>query len=87
MIVLVLGHSLFDDLLVDQHNKGALLVDRTLFTTAHKKHGDLVHFHHDVREKILVAMEGLLCIENHRLATNGHISAETLRLLPHTSFL
>ena len=83
----VLRRSLLYHLLVDHDDEGAFVGLVAELAALAKEHRYLVDFQHDVREKELLAMHGLLLVKDDRLAATCHVCIARERFETHASFL
>ena len=83
----VLCRSLLNHLLVDHDDEGAFMGLVAELAALAKEHRYLVDFQHDVREKELLAMHGLLLVKDYRLAATRHVCIARERFKTHSSLL
>ena len=83
----VLRRSLLYHLLVDHDDESSFVGLIAELAALAKEHRYLVDFQHDVREKELLAVHGLLLVKDYRLAATRHVCIARERFETHASFL
>ena len=79
--------ALLNHLLIDDDNKAAFSITDSTLATFPKQHRYLVQLDQDVAEKELVAVEGLIAIEENGLQATSHMGASRMGFQPHASLL